>query len=189
MKSVSVGSVVTEMPFMQQRSSFEIVPVRSTQDLTATAALFEAYATSLDVDLGYQDFAAELAGLPGLYAPPRGELLLGRGPDGMPVGCAALRPMELRGCCEMKRLYVSPGARGLGLGKALVEAMIAVAERLGYREMRLDTLPSMKDAQALYRRLGFEITDPYYETPVAGTLFMRRVLGSLPTFQDNFSKS
>jgi ribosomal protein S18 acetylase RimI-like enzyme len=164
---------------MQQRSSFEIVPVRSANDLAAVAALFEAYAASLEVDLAYQDFTAELASLPGRYAPPEGELLLARDPDGRPIGCAALRPMKSEGCCEMKRLYVSPRARGLGLGKALVEAMIGAAERIGYCEMRLDTLPSMTDAQALYRRFGFEIAEPYYATPVAGTLFMRRMLGRL----------
>jgi GNAT superfamily N-acetyltransferase len=174
---------------MHQRSSFEIVPVRSAHDLAATASLFEAYAASLDIDLAYQDFAAELAGLPGLYAPPDGELLLARGLDGTPMGCAALRPMESQSCCEMKRLYLSPGARGLGLGKALVEALITAAERIGYREMRLDTLPSMTDAQALYRKQGFEIAQPYYDTPVAGTLFMRRILGSLQQSADNFPKS
>ena len=161
---------------MQQRYSIEIVPVRGPEDLAATARLFEAYAASLDVDLAYQDFAAELSGLPGLYAPPGGELLWARGPDGTPIGCAALRPMKPQGCCEMKRLYVAPRARGLGLGKALIEELIAVAERLGYREMRLDTLPSMLDAQALYRRFGFEAMDAYYDTPVAGTVFMRKVL-------------
>ena len=164
---------------MHQRSSFEIAPIRSADDLAATATLFEAYAASLDVDLAYQDFAAELAGLPGLYAPPWGELLLARGEDRTPIGCAALRPMKAQGCCEMKRLYVSPRARGLGLGKALVRALITAAERIGYREMRLDTLPSMTDAQALYRNLGFEIADSYYDTPVKGTLFMRRLIGSL----------
>ena len=173
---------------MHQRSSFEIVPVRSARDLAAAAVLFEAYAASLDVDLAYQDFAAELASLPGLYGPPKGELLLARRPDGMAIGCAALRPMEPRGCCEMKRLYVSPEARGLGLGKALIQALIAAAERIGYREMRLDTLPSMRDAQALYGRLGFDIAEPYYDTPVKGTLFMRRILSSPSKNRDNFAK-
>ena len=76
----------------------------------------------------------------------------------------------------MKRLYVAPDGRGSGLGKALVDALVEVAERIGYREMRLDTLPSMTGAQALYRKLGFEVIAPYYDTPVAGTLFMRRTL-------------
>src|SRR4051794_27904789 len=99
-------------------AAFVIDPVASPDDLAAAAALFEAYAASLGVDLSYQGFAAELAGLPGHYAPPSGALLLARGPDGRPLGCVALRPMA-GDCCEMKRLFVSPDARGLGLGRAL----------------------------------------------------------------------
>ncbi len=161
---------------MQERSFFEIVPVRTPDDLAATVALFIAYAASLDVDLSYQDFDGELAAMPGQYAPPEGELLLARAVDGRPLGCVALRPIEPAGCCEMKRLYVSPLARGFGLGKALAEAVIDAAQRIGYREMRLDSLPSMTGAQALYRKLGFEPAEPHYDTPVAGTLFMRRAL-------------
>lgn len=161
---------------MHERSSFAIVPVRTAGDVTAAASLFRAYAASLDVDLSYQDFDGELAALPGLYAPPAGELLLARQGDGSPIGCGGLRPLDLPGCCEMKRLYVSPQARGLGLGKALAAALIDVAQRIGYREMRLDSLPSMGDAQALYRKLGFAVVEPYYDTPVPGTVFMRRCL-------------
>jgi ribosomal protein S18 acetylase RimI-like enzyme len=150
----------------------QIHPVRSADDLAATARLFEAYEASLGVDLGYQGFAAELAGLPGKYAPPAGELLLARGDGGEPVGCVALRPMEADGCCEMKRLYVAPEGRGLGLGRALAQAVIGEAARIGYREIRLDTLPTMAEAQALYRQLGFVQIAPYYETPVFGTIFL-----------------
>ncbi len=153
-----------------------ISPVRTADDLAATIELFRAYAASLDVDLAYQGFEAEMAAMPGKYAPPTGELLLARDAAGRPIGCVGLRPIEPAGCCEMKRLYVSPEGRGSGLGKALVEALVEVAERIGYREMRLDTLPSMAGAQALYRKLGFEVMQPYYETPVAGTIFMRRAL-------------
>jgi len=163
---------------MHERSFFEIVPVRTAEDLAATVALFIAYAASLDVDLSYQDFDGELAAMPGQYAPPGGELLLARALDGRPLGCVALRPIEPAGCCEMKRLYVSPLARGFGLGKKLAEALIDAAKQIGYREMRLDSLPSMTGAQALYRKLGFVIAEPYYDTPVPGTLFMRRALGS-----------
>jgi ribosomal protein S18 acetylase RimI-like enzyme len=94
----------------------------------------------------------------------------------MRLGCVGLRPIAPDGCCEMKRLYVSPRARGLGLGKALVDAVIAEATRIGHREMRLDTLPTMGEAIALYRKAGFQPIDPYYETPVAGTIFMARAL-------------
>ena len=153
-----------------------IIAARTADDLAATIGLFRAYAESLDVDLAYQDFEGEMAAMPGKYAPPSGELLLARGAGGAPIGAVGLRPIEPPGCCEMKRLYVAPEGRGYGLGKGLVETLVSVAERIGYREMRLDTLPTMTDAQALYRKLGFEVIGPYYETPIAGTIFMRRWL-------------
>lgn len=156
--------------------SFRISPVTSANDLVSVVTLFRAYATSLDVDLAYQDFEGEMAAMPGKYAPPKGALLLARDAGGAAIGCVGLRPLAPPDCCEMKRLYVTPEGRGSGLGRALVEALVGIAERIDYREMRLDTLPSMAGAQALYRTLGFEVTAPYYETPVAGTLFMRRVL-------------
>lgn len=154
-----------------------VYPVRVAEDLAATVDLFRAYASSLDIDLGFQGFEAELASLPGRYAPPAGELLLARGPGGAPVGCVALRPLAaVATACEMKRLYVSPEARGIGLGRLLVEAAVSAAKRMGYSEIRLDTLPSMTSAVALYQALGFQRTNPYYDTPVAGTVFMRRSL-------------
>lgn len=155
---------------------FRIAPAATKDDLAATVALIRAYAASLDVDLSYQDFEAEMAAMPGKYAPPAGALLLARAADGAPLGCVALRPIEPAGSCEMKRLYVAPQGRGSGLGKALVAAVIREARRIGYKEMRLDTLPSMSEARALYRKLGFAEMDAYYQTPVAGTAFMRRVL-------------
>ena len=161
---------------MRERASFRIAPVRTPEDLRAVIGLFRAYAASLDVDLSYQNFEAEMEAMPGKYAPPAGALLLARDAPGNPVGCVGLRPIEPRGCCEMKRLYVTSEGRGAGLGKNLVEAVLRTAESIGYREMRLDTLPSMAQAQALYRKLGFEPIDPYYETPVSGTIFMRRSL-------------
>ena len=161
---------------MHQPLPPSIGSVRTPADLSATIDLFRAYAASLVVDLAYQDFEAELAALPGKYAPPAGELLLARAADGRPIGCVALRPLDVPGCCEMKRLYVAPAGRGGGLGRQLVDAVVEAAERIGYREMRLDTLPTMRSAQALYRKLSFDVIDPYYDTPVAGTLFMRRLL-------------
>lgn len=157
-------------------AAFRITPVRSAADLEATVQLFEAYAASLAIDLAYQDFAAELAGMPGKYGPPAGELLLARDPAGSPIGCVGLRPLAADGCCEIKRLYVSPAGRGRGLGKRLIDAILVAAARIGYREVRLDTLPEMVEAIALYRKSGFAITDPYYETPIAGTTFMKRSL-------------
>src|SRR3984893_15123922 len=161
---------------MNEQPSFRITPVRTANDLASVVRLFGAYASSLDIDLSYQGFEAEMEAMPGKYAPPAGELLLGRGSKGTPVGCVALRPIEPHGCCEMKRLHVSPEVRGFGLGERLVHAVVKEAERIGYREMRLDTLRSMAGAVALYRKLGFRPIEPYYETPVIGTIFMRRSL-------------
>lgn len=155
---------------------FQITPVRNAADLEATAKLFRAYASSLGVDLAYQDFAAELASLPGKYAPPKGELLLARDAQGDAAGCVGLRPMPPDDCCEMKRLYVHPRGRGVGLGRALLNAIVAEATRIGYREIRLDTLPTMDAAIALYRGEGFELIPAYYDTPVEGTIFMARTL-------------
>ena len=149
-----------------------IFRVRTADDLAAATALFREYEASLDTDLCFQGFEAELAGLPGYYAPPTGELFIARDGGGRPIGCVALRPVEPKGACEMKRLYVAPGGRGIGLGRTLMETVIREARAIGYREMRLDTLPSMTTAQTLYRQAGFVPIDPYYETPVGGTVFM-----------------
>jgi len=154
-------------------TGFSIRPVRAAGDLAAVVALFETYVATLTVDLGYQDFSRELAGLPGQYAPPKGELLLARDAAGAPLGCVGLRPIPPDGCCEMKRLYLSPAARGLGLGKAMAQAVVQTARALGYEELRLDTLPSMTTALRLYDALGFERTGPYYAPTPDGTVFMR----------------
>ena len=161
---------------MSGPASVHIAPADGAADIAAVTALLRAYAASLDVDLAYQGFEVELAGLPGQYAAPRGALLLARGLGGAALGCVALRPMEAEGRCEMKRLYVAPEGRGLGIGRALITALIGRARLIGYRELRLDSLPSMTAAIALYRRCGFVPMAPYYATPVPGTVFLRRSL-------------
>ncbi|HEX2943513.1 MAG TPA: GNAT family N-acetyltransferase [Rhodopila sp.] len=153
--------------------AFDIQPVRTEDDLRVTAALFTQYAASLPVDLGYQDFGAELAALPGKYAPPGGALLLARDMEGAPLGCVGLRPIAPDGCCEMKRLFLLPVARGLGLGRALAERVIDAARQRGYRELRLDTLPGMTAAIGLYEQMGFRRMEPYYAPTPPGTIFMR----------------
>jgi GNAT superfamily N-acetyltransferase len=161
---------------MVHGSAFTLAPARSSADLDAIRALFRAYAASLPVDLGYQGFEDELAGLPGVYTPPGGLLLLARGPDGTPLGCGAFRAMKAGKGCEMKRVYIATSARGLGLGIAMVEALMAQARRAGYRTIALDTLPSMIEAHRLYAKLGFAPIAPYYNTPVDGTVFLGRAL-------------
>jgi ribosomal protein S18 acetylase RimI-like enzyme len=160
-------------------TSFNITPATTAADLAAATQLFRAYAASLPIDLAYQDFEAELAALPGKYAPPSGALLLAYGQNVEPLGCAALRAIEPKGCCEMKRLYVMPEGRGLGLGKALVAAILSEAARIGYREIRLDTLPTMAEALALYHKAGFKPVEAYYDTPITGTVFLAKRLWPL----------
>jgi ribosomal protein S18 acetylase RimI-like enzyme len=155
--------------------AFSIRPAAA-HDIAAVASLFRAYADSLGVDLSYQGFEAELASLPGAYAPPGGALLLAVSPESQPIGCVAVRKLAEPGTCEMKRLYTTPSARGTGLGRALAVAAITAATQAGYGSLRLDTLPTMIAAQTLYRDLGFEIIPPYYDTPITGTMFMRKSL-------------
>jgi putative acetyltransferase len=147
----------------------DIIQARTEADIASIEGLFGEYASSLGVDLEYQGFSAELAALPGQYAPPSGELLIAK-VNGEVAGCVALRAYDQRSL-EMKRLYVRPSTRGVGLGKRLVEAAITIARRSGYAELRLDTLASMTAAQSLYRTLGFIEIAPYGKTYLPGTRF------------------
>lgn len=136
--------------------------------------LVEEYVESLGVDLAFQDIERELTDFPGAYEPPEGSLLLARA-DGRPVGCVAVKSFE-GDICELKRLYVRPAGRGAGVGRKLTEAAMEAAAGLGYRRMRLDTLPSMEAARALYGSLGFTEIAPYRFNPLAGTAFFEREL-------------
>jgi len=139
-------------------------------DLILARELMREYRDSLGVDLSFQGFGEELAGLPGDYAPPGGALLLAfLGQEC--AGCVALRRLG-EGVCEMKRLYVRPRWRGLGIGGRLIEAVLREARRAGYRAIRLDTLPSMTAARAMYVALGFCAIARYYESPIPGTAFL-----------------
>lgn len=132
------------------------------------------YIDWIGLDLAFQEIDMELAGLPGDYAPPHGALLVAEMAGGL-GGMIAVRPSGGT-VCEMKRLFVRPAARGRGLARRLIEAAMAEARRIGYDEMRLDTLPMMTDAQALYAAIGFHDIAPYYDTPIAGTRFMAKAL-------------
>ena len=139
--------------------------------LEEVRALFLEYAESLGFSLCFQGFDEELRALPGMYAPPRGRLLLAS-EDDRPAGCVGLHPWE-GDAAEMKRLYVRPTFRGRGLGRILTEAALAEARSIGYRSVRLDTIPSlMQSAIALYRELGFREIPPYRENPIPGALYL-----------------
>jgi putative acetyltransferase len=150
--------------------SVHIRPAVIPAELAQVRALLREYEVELGVDLCFQGFDQEMASLPGDYAPPRGALLVAE-VEGAIAGCVALRPLEA-GACEMKRLYARPAFRGRRVGRALAEAVIAEARRIGYHAMRLDTLPVMTEAQALYARLGFIDTAPYRNNPVPGTRYL-----------------
>jgi ribosomal protein S18 acetylase RimI-like enzyme len=136
--------------------------------------LFEEYAAGLGIDLCFQGFAKELDSLPKMYGAPRGVLLLAE-VDGMAAGCAAVRPLD-DVTCELKRVYVRAGFRGMGMGRRLTETAMQAVREMGYTRMRLDTLPQMAAAQRLYESLGFRDIPAYYEEPMDGQRFMEAVL-------------
>jgi putative acetyltransferase len=150
---------------------FSLVQAETPTQLAQARELFLEYAQSLGFSLCFQNFDKELAGLPGDYAPPEGRLLLAED-EGQVVGCVALHKLE-PGVCEMKRLYLRPTVRGKGLGRILAAHIIAEARQIGYQRMRLDTVePVMKDAVAMYRKIGFREIAPYCANPIAGALYM-----------------
>jgi GNAT superfamily N-acetyltransferase len=168
----------------REQTAILVRPAHLPQELPLVRELFTEYARGLGFDLDFQGFADELAGLPGEYAPPHGAILLGGrtdpgGAGGAILAVVALRPLE-PGVCEMKRMYVRPEGRGLGLGRALGEAIVAEGRRLGYRAMRLDTIDTMTPAITLYESLGFRRIGPYRFNPMPGALYFEAELGGGP---------
>ena len=164
-----------ESPRSTQARVMTRVALVDPQTLTAARTIFSEYAASLSVDLGFQGFAQEVNSLPGEYAAPRGALLLIT-VDGSIAGCCGLRPIDTpayANACEMKRLYVRPAFRGLGLGRLLVEAALENARIAAYDCVLLDTLDDMEAARALYADLGFQDIPPYYQNPVAGAHYLK----------------
>jgi ribosomal protein S18 acetylase RimI-like enzyme len=148
----------------------DIRPAEYPKNLEVVRVLFREYAGGLNIDLSFQNFEAEVAGLPGKYKPPEGRLLLAWH-SAEPVGCVALRPIDAD-TCEMKRLYVRPVARGERLGRRLAEKICDEARAAGYARIYLDTLSSMTAAIALYRGMGFKPVAPYIFNPVPGAVFL-----------------
>ena len=155
-------------------ADIRLIAVETPAAVAAARAIFAEYAADLGIDLSFQGFDAELAALPGEYAAPAGQLLLAQR-AGETLACGAVRPLHDAGyanACEMKRLYVRPACRGLGLGRRLAEALLDGARQAGYSAMLLDTLDEMEAARGLYEALGFEEIAPYYYSPVAGAHYL-----------------
>jgi len=161
-----------ELAFMEQLA---ITTPQTASDLEAARTLLREYATNLGIDLCFQDFEGELASLPGPYVEPRGALLTAFH-EGVLAGCCALRPLDTvdyPNACEMKRLYVRPRFRGLGIGRKLAKEILNAARQAGYASVLLDTLSDMETARALYADLGFEEIPPYYHNPIPGSHYLR----------------
>lgn len=164
----------------RKQTAIEIIPAHGRPE--EIRLLFQEYAAFLGADLTFQHYEEELASLPGRYAPPSGRLFAAYA-DGALAGCGAFRGLDIQ-TCEMKRLYVRTGFRGLGLGRKLSERLLCEAEAAGYRRMVLDTLESLQSAVELYHRLGFSEIPAYYENPMDGVLYFEKRLnpqkGALP---------
>ena len=156
----------------------EVMPVTAEEDVRSVRQLFEEYAASLGFDLCFQNFDQELNSMPGAYSPPAGGLFLAR-VNGSGVGCIGLRPF-CDGIGELKRLYVVPGFRRHGLARSLVSCAIDAARSIGYRELVLDTVASMRPAFTLYQSFGFRGTEPYYANPLPDVLYFRKLLEASP---------
>lgn len=155
-----------------------ILYATSNKQIEQARTLFREYEAFLGINLDFQDFEKELASLPGMYAAPAGALFIVINSSGKAVGCGALRqsgPPEKK-CCEMKRLFIRPEARGLGAGRQLALKIIEEGMSLGYSTIVLDTLDRLTAAMGLYQSIGFIRTKPYYDNPLPGVVFWERDL-------------
>ena len=165
---------------MDDTPEIRIVDADSAALLESARAIIREYAAGLGVDLSFQDFEGEMAGLPGEYEPPAGALLLAF-VDGQLAGCGAMRALadvDYANACEMKRLYVRPAFRGFGIGRLLAQRLLERAREAGYANMLLDTLDDMEAARGLYETLGFVEVPPYYYNPIPGAHYLKADLGS-----------
>jgi ribosomal protein S18 acetylase RimI-like enzyme len=170
-RAESESEVTSARSALSAVKGLTIFQAASVAQIAQARELFLEYAQSLGFSLCFQNFDQELAALPGDYAPPEGRLLLAQRGDEL-AGCVALHKLDSR-TCEMKRLYLRPQFRGQGLGRALAGRIIAEARQIGYHRMRLDTVePVMKDAVAMYRKLGFREITPYRTNPIARAMYM-----------------
>ena len=163
---------------MDDTPEIRIVDADSAALLESARAIIREYAAGLGVDLSFQDFEGEMAGLPGEYGPPAGALLLAF-VDGQLAGCGAMRALadvDYANACEMKRLFVRPGFRRFGLGRLLAQALLDRAAAAGYSSMLLDTLDEMESARELYASLGFQEIAPYYYNPIPGAHYLKVAL-------------
>ena len=161
----------------------ELLQAETPAQIEAVREMFSEYAAGLGIDLCFQQFEAELTGLPGAYAAPGGALLLAL-VDGQPAGCGAMRPLpdvDHVNACEMKRLYVLRAYRRFGLGRLLAQQLMELASQAGYSCMLLDTLDQMEAARGLYESLGFEETPPYYFNPIPGAHYLKAELDAPAT--------
>lgn len=157
------------------RPTIQFITPDSPEQLSAIRQIFTEYAEQLGIDLCFQNFAAELADLPGEYGAPTGALLLAL-VDGEIAGCCGLRALDSANypnAAEMKRLYVRKAFRGFGLGRQLAESVLDAARMAGYHSVLLDTLDDMESARALYAELGFADIPPYYPNPIPGAHYLK----------------
>ena len=169
------GLLAPDLTIMGDGPTIELLAAETVAQLQAVRELFAEYAASLNVDRCFQDFSAELAGLPGPYAAPGGALLLAL-VDGAPAGCVAMRPLpesDHTNACEMKRLFVRTSCRSLGLGRLLTQELMDLATQAGHSCMLLDTLDDMEAARGLYVALGFVEIPPYYFNPIPGAHYLK----------------